>query len=173
MNISSTQLQKQAFQPKLATQPATSKDHEVSIPDMASANQDSVTFGSDGGTPPMVKAGKYLLAAATTAGAGALAYYAGTNVGAAAAVAGVAGGALAGGTVLGTVGLISDIHSGIGGSPLNSALLFAGGGLVAGGIGGGLVGAAVQSGAAGIGMGVVAGLSGLALVSAATNIGAK
>lgn len=140
-------------------------------PEPSSQPSESFTFSS-GRTPTIVKVGKYALAAATTAGAGALAYYAGNNVGAAATVAGVASGVLAGGTVLGAVGMFADIGGGFMGNSnhgRNAAIA----GAALGGAAGGAVGAFAQNPTAGLAMGVVSGLSALAITSSATNILAK
>ena len=111
---------------------------------------ESFTFSS-GKTPTIVKAGKYALAAATTAGAGALAYFASNNIGTAATVAGVASGALAGATVLGTVGLMADIGGGFMGSSNKTLPAAIAGGVIGGGAGG-AIGAFAQSPATGIAM---------------------
>lgn len=132
---------------------------------------DSFTFAQER-TPAYVKAGKYALAAATTTAAGALAYYAGTNVGTAATIAGAVSGALAGATVLGTVGLMADIGGGFF-SNSNNTLKAASVGGALGLLGGGYVGAAVQSPVLGTIMGLASGVSALALTGAATNILAK
>jgi hypothetical protein len=149
--------------------PTQTNIQRASVPqETNNAPSECFTF-SDGKTPTLVKAGKYALAAATTAGAGALAYFASNNIGTAATVAGVASGALAGATILGTVGLMADIGGGIFGNS-NKALPAAVVGGVLGGGAGGALGAFAQSPATGIAMGVVSGLSALALTSSATNI---
>ena len=138
----------------------------------AAIPQETFTF-SRGQTSTAVKIGKYALATAATAGAGTLAYYAGTNVGTAATVAGVAGGALAGIGAGGFVGLMKDISSGFGGSSSNATLIGAAGGGITGGLVGGLVGAQAQSGFAGTCLGIVAGASAFAISAASTNLLAK
>ncbi|MFA7482324.1 MAG: hypothetical protein WC314_17585 [Vulcanimicrobiota bacterium] len=136
----------------------------------ASQPTESFTF-SDSTTSPLVKAGKYALAAVATAGAGALAFYAGSNLGTAATVAGVASGALAGGTVLGAVGLMGDVMGFMNNTNHTRTGAIIGG--VAGAAAGGAIGAFVQSPAAGVVMGVASGIAALGITSAATNILAK
>lgn len=131
--------------------------------------QDQFTFDQERTTPTYVKAGKYALATATTAAAGALAYYASTNVGPAATVAGVLSGGLAGVTVVGGLGLLADVGGGIMGNS-NHAVKGAIGGAIGGVIGGGIIGASVQSPVVGTVMGLASGLSALAVTGAATNI---
>ena len=74
----------------LKTQPIQQAT-KAAAPVAAQATQPSESFTfSENKTPPLVKVGKYALAAVATAGAGALAYFAANNVGTAATVAGVA-----------------------------------------------------------------------------------
>ena len=137
-----------------------------------SAPVESFSFADTEKTPTIVKVGKYALATAATVGAGALAMYASKNVGTAATVAGVASGGLAGATILGTVGLLSDIGGGFLGSSDNMTPMLIGGG-VGGAALGGYIGAAVENPVAGGVMAFASGAAALALVSSATNIGAK
>ena len=133
------------------------------------APQESFSFSDAEKTPTIVKVGKYALAAGTTAGAAALAVYAGNNVGTAAAVAGVASGALAGATAAGLVGLTADLFGGFM-SNTNYTQPMAIGGAAVGAVAGGLVGANLSNGVAGGVMALASGVSALALTSMATNI---
>ena len=146
---------------------------KAAAPAAAQATQPSESFTfSESKTPPLVKVGKYALAATATVGAGALAYFASNNVGTAATVAGVASGALAGATALGTAGLIGDIMGGVMGNSNNTrtGLIV---GSVAGAAVGGAIGAFVQDPVVGGIMGVASGVAALAVTSSATNILAK
>lgn len=157
------------LQPALGAQ-KTESGQNVQKQDAPVAPQESFSFSEAEKTPTFVKAGKYALAAATTAGAGALAIYASNNVGTAATVAGVASGALAGATGAGLVGLTADIFGGFM-SNTNYTTPLAIGGAAAGAVGGGLIGAYVNNSLAGGAMALASGVSALALTSMATNIG--
>lgn len=121
------------------------------------------------GTPLGVKAGKWALAAATTGGAAALGWYAGTATGIAGSVAGTVVGGVAGAVALGAVGLFADLASGFGSSS-NKALPAA----VIGGVVGGVAGAMTSGNpiAGGV-MAVLGGAAAFTVTGAATNILAK
>ena len=130
---------------------------------------ESFTFSGSEKTPTAVKVGKYALAAVATAGAGALGYFAGNNLGTAATVAGVVGGAAAGVCIGGTVGLMADLGGGFLGNSNHTATAAVVGGVL-GAAAGGAMGGMVESGIGGAIMAVATGGSALAATSMATNI---
>ena len=161
MQISST------FKPFIAA-PVKHPSSTKSVGTPTTEASETFTF-SEQKTSPALKAGKYALAAATTVGAGALAYFASNNVGTAATAAGVASGALAGATVLGTVGLFADLMGGIMGNSNHTKTAAIAGGVLGAGVGG-AVGAFAQSPLTGVVMGLASGVSAFALTASATNI---
>lgn len=143
---------------------------QASVEVAQSTPSESFVPSSKSQTPLALKAGKWLLAGAAAAGAGALGWYAGTHTGLAAGAAAAGIGGLTGAIGLGCLGLMADIGS-LGGS--NKTATLGATGLVLGGIAGGastLLGGHPLVGGT---LALVGGAAAFGLTAAATNILAK
>ena len=152
---------RQNLQPSPTSRPST----EVAQPTAS----ESFERTSKSETPALLKAGKWVLAGAAAAGAGALGWYAGTNTGFAAGAAAALIGGVTGAVGLGSIGLISDVAS-LGGS--KTATLGATGAIIGGAVGSAttlLGGNPIVGGA----MALVGGVIGFGAAAASTNLLAK
>ena len=158
--------------PAVAFKPAVAKSVTFAEEAPSTTPAESFQPSEKTGTPLGVKAGKWALAAATTGGAAALGWYAGSGLGVATGAAGAVVGGLAGAIGLGAVGLFADLASGFGSSS-NKALPAAVVGGVLGGIAGGAAGALSSNPVTGTVLAIAGGAAAFVVTGAATNILAK